>query len=39
LDKGKGNKATNKTLFEIGSTTKVFTGTLMANAMLEDKIG
>lgn len=39
LDKGKGNKATNQTLFEIGSTTKVFTGTLMANAVLENKIG
>lgn len=39
LDKGKGNKATNQTLFEIGSTTKVFTGTLMANAVLEGKIG
>jgi len=25
LDKGKSNKATNQTLFEIGSTTKVFT--------------
>ena len=39
LDKGKRNKATNQTLFEIGSTTKVFTGTLMANAVLENKIG
>ncbi|MCS3867264.1 CubicO group peptidase (beta-lactamase class C family) [Chryseobacterium ginsenosidimutans] len=39
LDKGKGNKATNQTLFEIGSTTKIFTGTLMANAVLENKIG
>lgn len=38
LDKGKGNKATYQTLFEIGSTTKVFTGTLMANAVLEGKI-
>lgn len=39
LDKGKRNKATNQTLFEIGSTTKVFTGTLMAIAVLENKIG
>ncbi|TEB41522.1 class A beta-lactamase-related serine hydrolase, partial [Flavobacterium circumlabens] len=38
LDKGKGNMATNHTIFEIGSTTKVFTGTLMANAVLDNKI-
>lgn len=39
LDKGKGEKATDQTLFEIGSTTKVFTGTLMAKAVLKNKIG
>ena len=39
LDKGKAARATEQTLFEIGSTTKVFTGTLMAKAVLENKIG
>lgn len=38
IDKGKGNKANNETLFEIASTTKVFTGTLVANAVLDKKI-
>lgn len=38
IDKGKGNKANDTTLFEIASVTKVFTGTLMANAVLEGKI-
>lgn len=38
IDKGKGNKANDATLFEIASVTKVFTGTLMANAVLEGKI-
>lgn len=38
IDKGKGNKANNTTLFEIASVTKVFTGTLIAKAVLESKI-
>ncbi|MCD0469662.1 serine hydrolase [Flavobacterium sp. JAS] len=38
IDKGKGNKANDNTLFEIASVTKVFTGTLVANAVLEGKI-
>jgi CubicO group peptidase (beta-lactamase class C family) len=38
IDKGKANKATDETLFEIASTTKVFTGTLVANAVLDKKI-
>lgn len=38
IDKGKHIKANNNTLFEIASVTKVFTGTLMANAVLEGKI-
>ncbi len=38
IDKGKANKATNETLFEIASTTKVFTGTLVANAVLDGKL-
>jgi len=38
IDKGKGNKATDKTLFEIASVTKTFTGTLMARAILEGKV-
>jgi CubicO group peptidase (beta-lactamase class C family) len=38
IDKGKGNKATDETLFEIASTTKIFTGTLVANAVLDGKI-
>jgi CubicO group peptidase (beta-lactamase class C family) len=38
IDKGKGNKATNETLFEIASVTKIFTGTLMAKAVLDGKI-
>lgn len=38
IDKGKQNKANDNTMFEIASVTKVFTGTLMANAVLEGKI-
>jgi CubicO group peptidase (beta-lactamase class C family) len=38
LDKGKDNKATNNTYFEIASVTKVMTGYLMAKAVLEKKI-
>ena len=38
IDKGKQNKATNETLFEIASVTKIFTGTLMAKAVLDKKI-
>ncbi|PTT17276.1 hypothetical protein DBR27_01625 [Flavobacterium sp. HMWF030] len=38
LEKGKEGKANSNTLFEIASVTKVFTGTLMANAVIEGKI-
>jgi CubicO group peptidase (beta-lactamase class C family) len=38
IDKGKGNKANDNTLFEIASITKIFTGTLIANAALDGKI-
>ncbi len=38
IDKGKGTKANNSTLFEIASITKLFTGTLMAKAVLDGKI-
>ncbi|TYB72988.1 beta-lactamase family protein [Bizionia algoritergicola] len=38
LEKGKGNTPTNKTIYEIGSLSKVLTGTLMAQAVLENKI-
>ncbi|UII75875.1 serine hydrolase [Flagellimonas sp. HMM57] len=38
IDKGKGNKITDTTLFEIASVTKVFTGTLMAKAVLGKKV-
>ncbi len=38
IDEAKGNKANNNSLFEIASVTKVFTGTLIANAVLEGKI-
>ncbi|WP_426480584.1 serine hydrolase [Chryseobacterium sp. R2ACT005] len=38
IDKGKGNKANNSTLFEIASITKLFTGTLMAKAVLDGKV-
>ncbi|MDB5022658.1 MAG: penicillin-binding protein [Mucilaginibacter sp.] len=38
IDKGKGNTANNSTFFEIASVTKVFTGLLMAQAVLERKV-
>jgi len=38
IDKGKGNKADNNTLFEVASITKIFTGTLIAQAVLDKKI-
>ncbi|BFP43445.1 hypothetical protein FGF1_42900 [Flavobacteriaceae bacterium GF1] len=38
IDKGKANKITDTTLFEIASVTKVFTGTLMAKAVLGGKV-
>lgn len=38
IDKGKANKITDSTLFEIASVTKVFTGTLMAKAVLDGKV-
>ncbi len=38
LDKGQGNTANNNTLFEIASVTKICTGLLMAQAVLEGKI-
>jgi len=38
LDKGKGNKPTNNTIYEIASVTKTMTGTLVAKAVMEGKI-
>ncbi len=38
LEKGKGNTPSNETLYEIGSLSKVLTGTLIANAVLEKRI-
>ncbi|PQJ80100.1 serine hydrolase domain-containing protein [Polaribacter porphyrae] len=38
LDKGKKNTPNNNTLYEIASITKVFTGSLAAKAVLENKI-
>jgi CubicO group peptidase (beta-lactamase class C family) len=38
IDEGKGNQANGDTHFEIGSVTKLFTGILMAKAVLEGKI-
>lgn len=38
IDKGKGNKADDNTYFEIASITKLFTGQLLAQAVLENKI-
>ncbi|PWB23680.1 serine hydrolase [Flavobacterium sp. HTF] len=37
IDKGKGNTADNNTIFEIASITKLFTGLLVAQAVLEKK--
>ena len=38
IDKGKGNKANDNTYFEIASVTKVMTGYLLAQAVLEKKV-
>jgi CubicO group peptidase (beta-lactamase class C family) len=38
IDKGKGNTANNNTVFEIASITKLFTGLLVTQAVLEKKI-
>jgi len=38
LDNGKGNEPTDKTIYEIASVSKTFTGVLVANAVLEGKI-
>lgn len=38
LDKGKGNKPTNETIYEIASVSKTFAGTLVAQAELEGKL-
>jgi len=37
IDKGKGNKANDNTFFEIASVTKVMTGYLLAQAVLDKK--
>lgn len=38
LDKGKGNKPTDETLYEIASVTKTMTGYLVAKAVIDKKI-
>lgn len=38
IDKGKRNKATDHTYFEIASVTKLFTGQLLAKAVLDGKV-
>lgn len=38
LEKGKQNKPTNETFYEIGSLSKAITGTMVAKAVLEGKI-
>ncbi|KUJ62886.1 hypothetical protein AR687_05685 [Flavobacteriaceae bacterium CRH] len=38
IDKGKANQANNNTIFEVASITKLFTGLLMAQAVLDHKI-
>lgn len=38
LEKTKGNPPTDKTMYEIGSLSKVITGTLAAKAVLEEKM-
>lgn len=38
IDKGKGNKADDNTYFAIASVTKLFTGQLLAQAVLEGKV-
>lgn len=38
LEKNKSNSPSNKTIYEIGSLSKVLTGTLVANAVVEEKL-
>ena len=38
LDRGKGNKPTRKTIYEIASVTKTFAGTLIAQAEIEGRL-
>lgn len=38
LDRGKGNKPTDETIYEIASVSKTFAGTLVAQAELEGKL-
>ncbi|WP_278352265.1 serine hydrolase [Chryseobacterium gleum] len=38
IDKGKGNKANDSTYFAIASITKLFTGQLLAQAVLDGKV-
>ena len=38
LEKGKENTPSNQTIYEIGSLSKVLTGTIIANAVLEGKL-
>ena len=38
LEKTKGNPPSDKTIYEIGSLSKVLTGTLVAKAVLEEKL-
>ncbi|WP_347924736.1 serine hydrolase domain-containing protein [Pontimicrobium sp. SW4] len=38
LDKGKENRPTDETIYEIASVSKTFTGVIVANAVLEGKI-
>lgn len=38
LTKGDGNKPTNETLYEVASLTKTFTGTLLAKAIVDNKV-
>ncbi|TSE05845.1 serine hydrolase [Aquimarina algiphila] len=38
LEKGKANPPTDQTFYEIGSVTKTFTGTLVAQAVLDGKL-
>ncbi len=38
LEEGKNNKPSNKTIYDIGSVSKTFVGTLMAKAEIEGKL-